>query len=484
MGFWSRKSIEHLKADCNDADGQPRLRRSLGVIDLTAFGIGNTVGAGIFVLTGSVAALHAGPGVTLSFLIASVACFLAGLCYAEFAAMVPVAGSAYSYAYTSIGEGMAWLMGWCLMFEYIFSASLVAIGWSGYFVSGLADLGIHWPDALAVAPINGMTLSDIHTTGALFNLPAVLIVALCTVLLLFSARQSSLVNAVIVASKLVAIGILVIVGARYIDPANWHPFIPPNTGASGDFGWSGIMMGAGIVFFSYIGFDGVSTLAEETRNPQRTMPLALFLSLGICALLYTGVSLTITGMTSYTNLNVPDPLYKALQMANASLPSLKLLVAVVAIIGMVSVILLSLLGQVRIFYAMGRDGLLPEALSRTSRRFRTPWIGTLLTGFCAALIAALVPLDLLSDLISSGTLLVFALVCVCIPVLRRTNPDAQRPFRTPWVPLVPVLGALSCIALMFSLSNDTWLRLAIWLALGVAVYLLYGRRHSRLQRRC
>ncbi|MFT3904887.1 MAG: amino acid permease [Steroidobacteraceae bacterium] len=481
MAFWSRKSVEQLTADCNDAEGKPRLHRSLGVVDLTAFGIGNTVGAGIFVLTGSVAALHAGPGVTLSFIIASIACFLAGLCYAEFAAMVPVAGSAYSYAYTSIGEGLAWLMGWCLMFEYIFSASLVAIGWSGYLVSALADLGIHWPAALATAPINGTTLSDIHGTGTWFNLPAVLVICACTVLLLFSARQSSIVNAVIVASKLVAIGILVFIGAHYVDPANWHPFIPPNTGTSGEFGWSGIMMGAGIVFFSYIGFDGVSTLAEETRNPQRTMPLSLFLSLGICALLYVGVSMTITGMTSYTNLNVPDPLYKALQMANASLPSLKALVAVVAIIGMLSVILLSLLGQIRIFYAMGRDGLLPQVLSRTSRRFRTPYIGTLVTGFFAALTAALVPLDLLSDLISSGTLLVFALVCVCIPILRRTNPQAHRPFRTPWVPVIPILGAVSCVGLMFSLSGDTWIRLAIWLVLGVLVYLAYGRRHSRLR---
>lgn len=483
MGFWSRKSVEALTADCNDAEGKPRLHRSLGVIDLTAFGIGNTVGAGIFVLTGSVAALHAGPGVTLSFIIASVACFLAGLCYAEFAAMVPVAGSAYSYAYTSFGEGVAWLMGWCLMFEYIFSASLVAIGWSGYAVSTLADLGVHWPAALATAPINGTSLREIHGTGAIVNLPAIVVIGACTLLLIFSTRQSAIVNAIIVASKLLAIAVLVFVGAHYVDPANWHPFVPANTGTAGEFGWSGIMMGAGIVFFSYIGFDGVSTLAEETRNPQRTMPLSLFLSLGICALLYVAVSLTITGMTSYTNLNVPDPLYKALSEAHADFTWLKFTVGVVAVFGLLSVILLSLLGQIRIFYAMGRDGLLPPVLARTSRRFKTPHIGTIVTGVCAAAIAGFVPLDLLSDLISSGTLLVFALVCICILILRRTNPDAPRPFRTPLVPLVPILGAVSCITLMFSLSNDTWVRLGIWLLLGVIVYAAYGRRHSRLRGR-
>ena len=479
MGAASRKSIETLRAEAHGGD-RPALQRSLGILNLTAFGVGNTVGAGIFVLTGTVAALKAGPAVTLCFLLASIACFFAGLCYAEYASMVPVAGSAYSYAYATFGELIAWIIGWCIMFEYLFSASLVAISWSGYVTSAVSDLGLHIPDVLANAPVRADANDHLALTGAWINLPAVLVTLACTALLIAGTRKSAMVNSVIVVAKVLAILILVVACLPHIETHLWHPFIPPNTGKFGSFGWSGVLRGAGIVFFAYIGFDGVSTLAEEAKNPQRTMPLSLGLSLLICTALYIAVSLAVTGIADYRLLNVPDPLYKALSLAHANLHWLKALVAVVAGFGLIPVILLSLLGQIRIFYAMGRDGLLPESLSRCSERFHTPHIGTLVTGLSAAAIAGFFPLDLLGELISIGTLMAFAIVCAGIIILRKRMPDTHRPFRTPWVPLIPILGVLSCIVLMAYLPVSTWVRLAIWLALGFLIYFGYGRAHSKL----
>ena len=480
MGVWSRKSIETLKQEAHGGD-RPALLRSLGVLNLTAFGVGNTVGAGIFVLTGSVAALHAGPAVTLCFLFASVACFFAGLCYAEYASMVPVAGSAYSYAYATFCELIAWIIGWCIMFEYLFSASLVAISWSGYVTAAVADLGIHLPAILTNAPLRADEHDHIMLTGAWINLPAVLVTLACTALLIVGTQKSAMVNSVIVVAKVLAILVLGAACLPHIDARLWHPFIPANTGNSGDFGWSGVLRGAGIVFFAYIGFDGVSTLAEEAKNPQRTMPLSLGLSLLICVALYVAVSLAVTGIADYRLLNVPDPLYKALSLAHANLAWLKVLVAVVAGFGLIPVILLSLLGQIRIFYAMGRDGLLPPALSRCSERFHTPHVGTLVTGVAAAVVAGFFPLDILGELISIGTLMAFAIVCGGIILLRRRMPDIPRPFRTPWVPLIPVLGVISCVVLMVFLPWKTWIRLAIWLAIGFAIYYGYGHRHSKLR---
>jgi APA family basic amino acid/polyamine antiporter len=479
MGIWSCKSVDAMRQEAGASAAH--LHRNLGVVSLTAFGVGSTIGAGIFVLTGAQAAHHAGPAVTYSFMLASLACFFAGLCYAEFAAMVPIAGSAYSYAYATMGELVAWIIGWCISLEYVFSAAVVAIGWSGYTQSALADLGIHVPALLATAPLR-MHDGHVVATGTLLDLPAVLVTLGCTALLVVSTRQSAILNTIIVSAKVAAIAIIIVVGARYVDPANWHPFVPANSGEFGSFGWSGVARAAGVVFFAYIGFDGISTLAEECRNPQRTIPLSLFAALAICTTLYVGVSLVITGLTSYTGLDVPDPIYFALSTVQADLGWLKFLVAVVAVFGLISVILFSLLGQVRILYAMGRDGLMPAAFARTSPRFKTPHVGTLWTGALAALTAGFVPLDILGELISIGTLLAFAIVCAGIVVLRRTAPEAHRPFRTPWVPLVPVLGVLCCITLMFSLPNDTWLRLVIWLAIGLVIYWAYGRRHSRLSR--
>lgn len=480
MGVWSRKSVALCIEEALGERG-PHLQRSLGVWALTAFGVGCTIGAGIFSLTGDVAAHQAGPAVSLAFVLASIACFFAGLCYAEFAAMVPISGSAYSYAYVTLGELVAWIIGWSLVLEWLFSASLVAISWSGYVRAGLADLGVAFPAALSQAPFTVDPVRGMVATGALLDLPAVLVVLGCTALMLAGTRTSAAVNTAIVLAKVFALIVLVVVGVRYVHPAHWQPFIPHNTGSFGAFGWSGLARGAGILFFAYIGFDGVSTLAEEARNPQRTLPWSLFASLLVCTVLYVAVSIVITGLADYRSLDVADPLYYALSAAHVPLGSVKALVSVVAIVGLVSVVLASIVGQVRIFYSMARDGLLPQALGRVSGPQQTPVIGTLVTGGIAAVIAGVVPLGALGELISIGTLLAFAMVCVGVVVLRRVAPQARRPFRTPWVPLVPALGVVSCVLLMMSLPLGTWVRLIVWVVLGLIVYALYGRRHSRLR---
>jgi basic amino acid/polyamine antiporter, APA family len=481
VGIWSRKSVDTL---CNEAfaEGPQELKRSLGIVGLTAFGVGCTIGAGIFSLTGDVAAHQAGPAVTLAFVLASVACFFAGLCYAEFAAMVPIAGSAYSYAYASLGELVAWLIGWCLILEWLFAASVVAISWSGYITAALKDLGIVVPAAIASSPLTVDAHEHLIATSGFVDLPAVLVTLGCMGLLLIGTKASANVNTAIVIAKVLALSALIVAGIGYVNAANWHPFIAANTGTFGHFGWSGIARGAATLFFAYIGFDGVSTLAEEARNPQRTVPWSLFASLVICTALYVGVSIVITGLTSYKNLDVPDPLYYALSASHMPLLWLKVVIAIVAIIGLVSVVLVSIVGQVRIFYAMGRDGLLPPALCRIDAKRGTPYVGIIVTGVFAAVTAGFAPLGLLGELISIGTLLAFAIVCSGILILRRIAPEARRPFRTPWVPLVPVLGVLSCVALMLSLPAGTWIRLVLWIGVGLAVYAFYGRRHSRLRR--
>jgi APA family basic amino acid/polyamine antiporter len=481
MGAASRKSLEACLTDAFAERGS-RLRRSLGVVSLTAFGVGCTVGAGIFSLTGDIAAHQAGPAVSLSFMLASIACFFAGLCYAEFAAMVPLSGSAYSYAYVTLGELVAWLIGWSLVLEWGLSASVVAVSWSGYTQAALRDLGVTLPGVLTQAPFARDAAGHWALTGTWFDLPAVLVVLACTALPLAGMRTSATVNATIVIAKVFALLVLVVVGARYVHPQNWHPFVPPNTGSFRAFGWSGVLSGAGTLFFAYIGFDGVATLAEEARNPQRTLPLSLFASLLICTVLYVAVSVVITGLADYRTLGVPDPLYQALAGAHAALGPVQALIGVVAILGLIPVVLASVVGQARIFYSMARDGLLPPAFARLSGRSEIPLAGTLLTGVFFAVVAALVPLAELGDLVSIGTLLAFAIVCVGVVVLRRTAPLARRPFRTPWVPLVPVLGVLCCAILMAFLPWPTWRQLGVWLAIGLLIYYGYGRHHSKLVR--
>jgi len=478
-GLFARKSVETLIAESEESKSS--LPRTLSLFSLTCFGIGSTIGAGIFVLTGVVAAEHAGPAVIISFILASIACALAGLCYAEFAGMVPVTGSAYTYAYATLGEVVAWVIGWCLVLEYLFASSLVAIGWSGYAASMAADFGWVWAPQFTEAPFD-VTAAGLVTTGAVFNVPAAAVVLLCTGLLMANTQASARINDIIVAIKVGVILLVGIAGLMYVNVDHWTPFIPQNTGSFGHFGVSGVITGAAIVFYAYIGFDTVSAMSQETRNPQRTVPLALIASLVICTLLYVLVAAMATGLADYRELGVSDPIYVALAAAGSALAWAKPLIGVVVVVGLISALLVTLLGQVRIFYAMARDGLLPKAFMSVHPRWRTPYFGTAVTGLSAALIAGMFPLKLLGELISIGTLLAFAIVCVGIIVLRRRRPDLPRPFRVPGYPWVPLGGIAVCVALMASLPHDTWVRLVVWLGLGFVIYFAYSVRHSVLRK--
>lgn len=476
-----RKPVDTLVNQGLAANSAASPPRTLGVLSLTCFGVGCTVGAGIFVLTGTVAAEHAGPAVALSFILASVACALAGLCYAEFAALAPVAGSAYTYAYATLGEVVAWVIGWCLILEYLFACALVAIGWSGYVVSMAADVGLHLPAALTRAPVD-LGAQGLVVTGAVANIPAVLVTVLCTLLLLMGTQVSARINDLIVITNVIAIVVIGVAGLSHAHWAHWTPFVPPNTGRFGHFGTSGVVTGAAIVFYAYVGFDAVSTMAQETRNPQRAVPLGLIASLGVCTALYVLIALMITGLVDYRELAVPDPVHLALAAAGPALQWAKMLVGVTIGVGLISTLLVTLLGQVRIFFAMAQDGLMPACFAVLQTRTGVPHIGTWVTGVAAAIIAGLFPLKLLGELISIGTLLAFAIVCLGIIVLRRQRPDLPRPFRVPGYPLTPIAGIAVCAALMASLPRDTWIRLVVWLSLGLLVYRLYGWRNSVLRK--
>lgn len=461
--------------------GHP-LKRVLGPLHLTLLGIGAVIGAGIFVLTGQAAASYAGPAISLSFVLSGVACAFAGLCYAEFASMLPVAGSAYTYAYATLGELFAWIIGWDLILEYLFGASAVAVGWSGYATSFLKDFGVHLPAALASAPFTYDAVTGLHATGGIINVPAIFIVALMTTLLVVGIRASADFNNVIVVVKVAVVLLFIGCCAAFVHRSNWRPFIPENTGAFGQFGWSGVVRGSAVVFFAYIGFDAVSTAAQEARNPQRDMPIGILVSLAVCAILYVAVALVLTGLVSYKLLSVPDPIAVGINAAGDSLRWLRPLVKGGAIAGLSSVIMVLLMGQPRIFFTMSCDGLLPPVFSRVHPRFHTPHVTTMLTGGLAVVIAGLFPIGFLGELVSIGALLAFAMVCAGVLVLRYTRPEYPRPFRTPWVPLVPVLGVLLSFGQMLALPRNTWLRLVVWMALGLVIYALYGRHHSRLHR--
>ncbi|MBL8267074.1 amino acid permease, partial [Steroidobacter sp.] len=416
----------------------------------------------------------------ISFILASIACALAGLCYAEFASMVPVAGSAYTYAYATLGEVVAWVIGWCLILEYLFASSLVAIGWAGYATSMAADFGLILPASLMQAPLD-VTAQGLVATGALFNVPAAGVVVLCTVLLLAGTELSARVNDFIVVAKVAAILVVGVAGLMFAQGEHWTPFIPENVGSFGHFGWSGVVTGAAIVFYAYIGFDAVSAMSQETRDAQRVVPWALMASLAICTVLYILVALMVTGLADYRDLGVADPVYVALAAAGAGLAWAKPLIGAVVVVGLISALLVTLLGQVRIFYAMSRDGLLPPMFMSVHPKWRTPHVGTLVTGAAATLIAGAFPLQLLGELISIGTLLAFAIVCFGVIVLRRNRPDLARPFKVPAYPWVPLGGIAVCVALMASLPRDTWIRLALWLVIGAVVYAAYGLKHSKLR---
>jgi APA family basic amino acid/polyamine antiporter len=490
MSIFATKSIEDIKTE-QIGQGEGTLKRVLGPGQLIMLGVGAIIGTGIFVLTGQAAAANAGPAIVISMLLAGLTSVLAALCYSEFAASVPVAGSAYTYAYATMGEFIAWIIGWDLILEYALGAATVAVGWSGNLVTLLDQLGIGFPAAWSAAPGTVIQLANGASVTAIFNLPAVLITIAVTMLLMVGISESATVNAVIVVIKVAIVLIVIGAGALFIEPANWHPFIPENTGTFGEYGWSGILRGAGVIFFAYIGFDAVSTSAQEARDPQRDMPRGILGSLAICTVLFVFVSAVMVGIVPYKQmLNEPAPLVVAIEAAAGRaagtawaplMNALTLLLTVGALAALSSVMVVMMLAQPRIFLAMSKDGLLPKWAGVVHPRFKTPHISTIVTGVVVAIAAGLTPIATLGALVSIGTLMAFVIVSIGIIVLRRTRPDLPRPFRMPWVPVLPALSALVALVLMLGLPWATWERLIIWMVIGVAIYFAYGYRRSRLR---
>lgn len=485
----AKKPLDRLMKEMEDGH---RLRRALGPVELTLLGIGCIIGTGIFVLIGVAAHDKTGPALILSFVVAGLTCISAALCYAEFASLIPIAGSAYTYAYATLGELLAWIIGWDLILEYGVASASVAHGWSHYFQNFIGLFGLQIPKALAFAPFDYNTATgSLQLTGSLFDLPAVLIGLTITSILVIGVRESATVNAVIVAVKLAVILLVIGVGAFYVNPANWLPFAPYGFTGVSFFGHTvlgqsspggeplGMLAGAAIMFYAYIGFDSVSTSAEEARNPQRDIPLGIIASLLICTVLYIAVSAILTGMVPYDQIDIHAPVAAA--FGQVGLPWAQFLVAIGALAGITSVLLVLMLSQPRILLAMARDGLLPRRFfAAVHEKFRTPWKATILTGVFASITAGLLPLRLLAELVNIGTLLAFVIVCAAVLVMRRLHPETRRPFKAPLFPITPILGIALCLLLMFSLPFENWLRLGVWLILGLVLYFSYGRRNSRL----
>jgi basic amino acid/polyamine antiporter, APA family len=493
MSIFATKSIEAITRE-QTGQGESTLKRVLGPGQLVMLGVGAIIGTGIFVLTGQAAAANAGPAIVVSMVLAGLTSVLAALCYSEFAASVPVAGSAYTYAYATLGEFVAWVIGWDLILEYALGAATVAVGWSGNLVTLLHQLGMQFPAKWSAAPGTVVQLAGgamAPSVVAVFNLPAVIITILVTLLLIVGISESATVNAVIVVIKVGIVLVVIGAGAVFIQTANWHPFIPPNTGTFGEYGWSGVLRGAGVIFFAYIGFDAVSTSAQEARDPQRDMPRGILGSLAVCTILFVLVSGVMVGVVPYKRmLNEPAPLVVAVQAAASRaagtswgpfMNTLTILLTVGAIAALSSVMVVMMLAQPRIFMAMAKDGLLPQWAARVHPRFKTPHVSTIVTGIAVAIAAGLTPISTLGTLVSIGTLMAFVIVSIGVIVLRRTRPDLPRPFRMPLVPLLPVLSALVAFVLMLGLPRATWERLIIWMAIGIVVYFTYGVRRSRLR---
>jgi APA family basic amino acid/polyamine antiporter len=468
MSLFARKPLSRILAESEG--GEHSLKRTLTAGGLIALGIGAIIGAGIFSLTGKAAAENAGPAITISFIAAAFGCVFAGLCYSEFATMVPIAGSAYTYAYATMGELIAWIIGWDLVLEYAVAASTVSISWSATLVSILHDFGIDLPNAIVASPLQGGT--------GIFNLPAVFIVVALTLLLVVGIQESARVNNVIVALKVTVVVLFIVLGWAYIDQANYTPYIPPAED-TGRYGWSGILRAAGIIFFAYIGFDAVSTAAQEAKNPQRDMPIGIIGSLALCTVLYILYAHVLTGVVNYKDLLTAAPLAVALD--RIPYPVMGKLMKIASLAGLTSVILVMLLGQSRIFFTMSKDGLLPKFFEECHPKFRTPWKSNLLLMVFVSIFAAFAPISIVGEMTSIGTLLAFVIVCAGILVMRKTDPNANRPFRTPLVPFVPIMGMLVNFALMMGLPGDTWIRLVVWLLIGFLIYFGYGRSHSKLQ---
>jgi APA family basic amino acid/polyamine antiporter len=481
--------------------GEHTLKRSLGAVNLITLGIGAIIGAGIFVLTGTAAAMAAGPAVSLSFILAGITCAFAGLCYAEFASIIPIAGSAYTYGYATLGELVAWIIGWDLGLEYGFGAATVASGWSGYFSSLLAQFNIHIPPQFTATPgtplvfyqnewlplaslPSGVSPAGLQHATGIFNLVALLVIVVITTVLVIGIKESANLNSVIVFVKLTVVGIFIVLGGYFLfmHPSlathNWHPFIPPSDG-HGNFGLNGIAVGAASVFFAYIGFDAVSTAAQEAKNPQRDMPIGILGSLVICTILYIIVSTILTGLVNYRALNVAAPVALGIKVTGVGWG--ELLVNIGAVFGLGTVMLVMLLGQSRVFFSMSKDGLLPRWAADIHPKFRTPWISTIVVGAIVAVMPAFLPIDQLSKLVNIGTLLAFTIVCAGVWVLRVRHPDMPRPFKTPMVPLVPILGIISALFLMTRLPAITWKVMIGWLLFGLIIYFGYSRKHSKVQ---
>ena len=471
MNLFVRKPINRIVSESEDA--QHMLKKTLGPKSLVALGIGAIIGAGIFSLTGIAAAENAGPAVVLSFVVAAIACVFAGMCYSELASMIPVAGSAYTYAYATMGEFIAWIIGWDLVLEYAVAAAVVAVSWSRYVGAFLKDLGIFLPHQLTACPFD--------PTPGIINVPAMLIIVGISCLLMIGIKESANVNAVIVVIKVAVVLTFIIVGFHYIKPANYHPFIPPNTGTFGEFGLSGIMRAAGIIFFAYIGFDSVSTAAQESRKPARDIPIGILGSLAICTILYLLFAFVLTGMVNYKDMR-GDAAPVATAIGLTPYPWLQTIITFGAILGLTSVILVMLLGQSRVFYSMSRDGLLPKVFSDIHPAWKTPWKSNLIFMLLVGACAGFLPISQLGHMTSIGTLMAFIIVCGGVIVLRYLHPEYNRPYRTPCVPLFPILGIIVCFSMMYSLNAETWMRLVVWLIIGLVVYFTYSRHHSKLNK--
>jgi basic amino acid/polyamine antiporter, APA family len=477
--LFATKPLDTLLKESQET-GEHSLRRALGPINLLTLGIGAVIGAGIFVITGQAAAQFAGPAILFSFILAGIACAFAGLCYAEFASMIPIAGSAYTYSYATLGELVAWIIGWDLILEYAFGAATVAVGWSGHFRSFLRDIGM----ALPAMPRSDLVLfgKAVHLN---YDYVGFLVITAITAILVIGIKESANFTTAIVILKVAVVCMFIVMATGFLiqhhgQPNYWHPFIPPNTGVRGQFGWSGILRGAGVVFFAYIGFDAVSTAAQEAKNPKRDMPFGILGSLIICTVLYILVSGLLTHIVPYSQLNVPDPVVVGIRVTGQQWATF--LVELGAIAGLATVMLVMLLGQSRVFYSMSRDGLLWPWASKIHPRFRTPYLSSIVVGLFVAILAMLVPLSVLDEMTSVGTLLAFVLVSAGVLVMRRSHPDLNRPFRCPMVPLVPILAILFSTLLIVGLSPMTQLRLVVWLIIGLAIYFGYGRKHSKVQR--